>query len=200
MSKPSDAPASGSAPAQQEAPLTPPMRAALEAHGDLTWNTLRLVAAALTICGLLLGGLNLLLVGSGNNGGDVVLVLAGAIPCLVFAALLAGMGLATRRRCLLDVIGQRYLTIFGETRVVHTSTAAALFSRGRARVYATFDPSRRVVTILNQGTAPPETLQAAVAYTPHTGYAFAIYDERGEEVYRDPTLRASTPKEEATHG
>lgn len=199
MPKPSDAPPSERAPVEQEAPLTPPMLAALEAHGELTWRTLRLMAAALTACGLLLGALNLVLVGSGT-GNDVILVLAGVIPCLLFAALLAGMGVATRRRCLLDVIGQRYLTTFGETRVIRTTTAAALFTRGRARVYATFDPPRRVVTILNHGPAAPVTLRAAIAYTPHTRYVFAVYDERGAEVYRDPALGATTRTEEQAHG
>lgn len=192
----SDTPPGGIAPAEQEAPLTPPMSAAVEAHGEVTWRALRLVAAALTIFGLLLGGLNLLLVGSGNAN-DVILVVAGAIPCLLFAAILVWLGIATRRRCLLDVIGQRYLTHFGETRVVHTTTAAALFTRGRARVYATYDPERRVVTIVNQGAAPSRTLLAAVAYTPHTRYTFAVYDERGEEIYRDPALRLTTQKEPA---
>lgn len=199
MQNQSGAPLSGTAPATQEAPLTPPMLTALQTHGDLAWHALRLMAAALTLFGLLVGGFNLLLVGSGNSN-DVILLLAGAIPCLFCAALLAGLGIATRRRCLLDVIGQRYLTTFGATRVIYTSTAAALFTRGRARVYATFDPGRRAVTILNQGSAASTTIQAAVAYTPHARYVFAVYDERGEEVYRDPALRASTQTKEAAHG
>lgn len=184
-------------PSDQESPLTPPMMEALETHGALMWRTLRLVAAALTVFGLLLGGLNLLLAGSGN-GSDVILLLAGAIPCLLFAALLAGMGIAIRRRCLLDIIGQRYLVTYGELRLVRATTASALLTRGRARSYATFEPRRRIVTIVNGGPLARSTLQAAVAYTPHARYVFAIFDERGEEVYRDALLaRASNEKETA---
>ncbi|HKV83111.1 MAG TPA: hypothetical protein VJN88_01050 [Ktedonobacterales bacterium] len=181
-------------PSTRESPLTPAMTRALETHGDLSWHALRLIAAALTLFGLLLGGLNLLLVGAGNAN-DIVLVLAGAIPCFLFAALLVGVGIAARRRCLLDAIGQRYLTTFGDLRLVHTRTAAAVFTRGKARGYAIFEPDRRVVTIVNRGAAPTATLQAAVAYTPYTRYVFAVYDGRGEEVYRDPALTRDADKE-----
>lgn len=181
-------------PSAQEAPLTPVMLRALETHGDLSWHTLRLVATALTLFGLLLGALNLVLVGAGNAN-DIVLMLAGAIPCFLFAALLVGVGIAARRRCLLDAIGQRYLTTFGDLRLVHTTTAAAIFTRGQARGYATFEPERGVVTIFNRGSAPATTLQAAVAYTPHARYVFAVYDGRGEEVYRDAALARDADKE-----
>lgn len=181
----------------QEAPLTPAMREALEAHGELSWRALRLVAGALAGCGLLLGALNLALAGSGG-GNDVILALAGAIPCLFFAALLAAMGIATRRRCLLDIIGQRYLTVFGEMRVTRATTAAAILTRGHARSYATFDPARRVVTLVNRESAPRAIVRAAVAYTPHARYVFAVYDERGEEIYRDRALTPNTSKE-TTH-
>lgn len=181
-------------PSNQEAPLTPAMMRALQTHGDLSWHAMRLVAAALTGFGLLLGALNLALVGAGNSN-DIVLVLAGAVPCFLFAALLVGVGMAARRRCLLDTIGQRYLTTFGELRLVHTTTAAALLTRGKARGYATFEPQRRVVTIFNRGASLATTLQAAVAYTPHARYVFAVYNGRGEEVYRDPALIRDADKE-----